>query len=87
MIDPDNPVTLETWRASFADESGGRFATLVHADVILVGSVLVGSVLVGGGVVGFRIGVAHVVLMPVKPRTVDAAVPRRYRRCGCRARR
>ena len=27
-------------RASFADESGGRFATLVHADAILVGSVL-----------------------------------------------
>lgn len=40
MIEPENPVTLETWSASFADESGGRFAALVHADAILVGSVL-----------------------------------------------
>jgi hypothetical protein len=41
MIEPECPVTLETWRASsFSDESGGRFATLVHADAILVGSVL-----------------------------------------------
>jgi hypothetical protein len=40
MSEPENRVGLETWRSSFADDSGGRFAALVSADVVLVGSVL-----------------------------------------------
>jgi hypothetical protein len=35
-----NPVTIATWRAAVADDSGKRFAVLVHEDVILEGRVL-----------------------------------------------
>jgi hypothetical protein len=44
-------------------------------------------VVLRGGLVGCGIWVAHVGFAPVKHRIVDAAVRRRCRRCGYRARR
>ena len=35
----ENPVTIAAWRAAVRDDSGKRFAELVHEDVVIEGSV------------------------------------------------